>query len=273
MFGNDLDVWQFVAIAFIGMAAGVLGGMLGVGGSVVMIPGLTLLLCPNQHVYQAAAMIANVAVSVPAALRHRKAQTVVPQVIKWLLPAALVMVVVGVYLSNLAIFQGQEHERRLRRVFAAFLAYVIVMNIRQLRSSQSADGLEQARLTPGRCGAVGGVMGTVAGLLGIGGGAIAVPLQQVLLKLPLRQCIANSATVICITAAVGAAYKNATLPQADAWHTSVGLAVMLGPTAWIGGRLGASLTHRLPLRQVRIVFICLMVVAAFRMADISIGLG
>ena len=39
----NLDLWHFAAVLVLGLVAGVLGGMLGVGGSVIMIPGLVLL--------------------------------------------------------------------------------------------------------------------------------------------------------------------------------------------------------------------------------------
>ena len=79
----------FVLILLLGLLAGVLGGMLGVGGSVVMIPGLAILFSmsksaePNQHLFQACAMIVNVVVSVPAMLRHRKAGALVGDVLIW----------------------------------------------------------------------------------------------------------------------------------------------------------------------------------------------
>ena len=106
-------------------------------------------------------------------------------------------------------------------------------------------------------------------MLGVGGGAVAVPLQQVLLKLPLRTCIANSSAIICVSAAMGAIYKNASLAQHGyLWTDSLILALLLAPTCVLGGYLGAALTHKLPIRQVRIAFILLMIVAAVKMAAI-----
>ena len=67
------DPVVIAAVLATGLIAGVLGGMLGVGGSVIMIPGLTLVLGYDQHLYQASAMVANVAGAVPAALRHHRA--------------------------------------------------------------------------------------------------------------------------------------------------------------------------------------------------------
>jgi len=279
---------ELLAIAGLGLAAGTLGGMLGVGGSVLMIPGLVFILGRptgvEQHLYQAAAMIANVAVSVPAALRHRRAGAMTPAALRWMLPAALGCVVLGVWLSNLPVFAGQDGGTWLGRLLAVFLVYVIVVNVQKLRQPSASPSTgpsnteDLSGATPQRGLTVGAVMGTLAGLLGIGGGAVAVPLQQTLMRLPLRRCIANSSAVICVSAAVGAIYKNATLarwPVPDGaepitWGQGITLALLLAPTAWAGGRLGASLTHRLPLRAIRGAFVALMVVAAWKMADLPI---
>ncbi|MFW5681423.1 MAG: TSUP family transporter, partial [Phycisphaeraceae bacterium] len=251
-------------IAVTGLAAGLLGGLLGVGGSVIMIPALTALLGPEQHLYQAAAMAANVAVALPAARRHHKAGVARVDVLRWMLPAAVLAVLLGVAASNL--FEGDTAERWLKRLFALLLLYVIAVNIRRLiagrqRSTSRRTSAPDQRSGPvdtelaspvgtrrGASAAVGGVMGFVAGLLGIGGGAIAVPLQQVALRLPLRSCIANSSIVIVFSAAIGAVFKIATLDRHGlAFGDALLLAGLLAPTALLGGRVGASPTHRLPL--------------------------
>ncbi len=297
---------QLTGVGVLGLIAGTLGGLLGVGGSVVMIPGLVLLLGRphgvEQHLYQAVAMVANVAVAIPATLRHRRAGTMVPEVIRWMLPAAVVCIVLGVWLSNLPVFAGRTGGVWLGRVLAVFLVYVAVVNVLKLRTPAKAtlspiacdrsvgspaasdrakhdgdgdggDGGEaEGRVTPARSVLVGTIMGTAAGLLGIGGGALATPLQQTLMRLPLRRCIANSSAVMCGSASLGAVYKNATLGQHAVptvpldWRVGLTLGLLLAPTAWLGGRLGAGLTHRLPLRTVRAAFIALMLVAAWRMA-------
>lgn len=299
--------WLILLVAGLGMCAGMLGGLLGVGGSVIMIPGLTLLFGRDQHLYQAVAMVANVAVAIPAARRHYQSGTARPDVLRFMMPSAIVCVLLGVWISNRPIFAGNDGGQLLARVFAVFLVYVIAINIRKLWQSRSdkapqpdapgtpdapntadnasdtrdategggGDKASAERITAARSSTVGVIMGTMAGLLGIGGGAQAVPLQQVLLKLPLRSCIANSSMVICFSAAIGGAYKVASLGPSGAdqsmpsWQHALIAAAVLAPTAFLGGRLGASLTHRLPLGQVRLIFVLLMAVAAWRMAGIG----
>jgi len=277
------DPVVLVSILLLGLLAGTLGGMLGIGGSIVMIPGLAILFslgrtpAPNQHLFQASAMIVNVVVSVPAALRHRKADALVPEALVWMLPGALVSILLGVWVSNLPVFSGAEGGRWLGKLLAVFMVYIIVMNILKLRARKEQMIGDGPCVTPVGATSVGLAMGTAAGLLGIGGGTIAVALQQSLLKLPLRKCIANSSAIICVSATIGAIYKNATLAQHATeaspvnWQASLLIAFLLAPTAWVGARIGSGLTHTLPIKQVRIAFICLMAVAAWKMAGLPFG--
>lgn len=272
-----------VLIALIGLLAGTLGGLLGVGGSVITIPGMAILFGTgeNQHLYQAAAMTANLAVAIPAARRHHHAGALNPPVLRWMLPVAILGIVLGVLASNLHIFENEEGGLWLGRILAIFMLYVVAVNIRKLlhlRAGKPRNDMDNARITPLRSGSAGAVMGLAAGLLGIGGGALAVPLQQMLTKIPLRNAIANSSFVMVFSAGIGAALKLFTLDQhypttldaEPAWQTAVILALILAPTAILGASKGAVLTHKLRVHYVRFAFIMLMIVAAFKMAAIPI---
>lgn len=283
------EPWIVVVIAVVGLFAGLLGGLLGIGGSLVMIPALVVLFGQglaepgfagtfptlNQHLYQASAMIVNILVAIPATFSHTRAKAVLPEVIGPMLPASMVAIVLGVAASNLPIFSegvgGVSGPVLLGRVMAVFMIYVIVMNARKLISPSPGAAnpipAEAPRITVTRSVLAGLGMGFVGGLLGVGGGAIAVPMQQILLKLPLRTCIANSAAVMCASSVIGAAYKNATLGQHDlAIGDSLLIAVLLGPTALIGGLFGAKLTHVLPVWWVRLAFVLLLLVVGWKMA-------
>lgn len=288
-----LDIPIVVQILGLGFVAGIFGGLLGVGGSTIVIPGLTLIFGYNQHLYQAAAMVVNVVICVPAAIRHYQAGAMTGWVLRRMLPLAVLFVFAGVWLSNRSMFQGADGGLWLGRILAVFMLYVIVVNIRRLwrpddqdrvmqtppchsipeddRSLSNNEKTSEETASQGSVGAacVGTLMGLIAGLLGIGGGAVAVPLQQLILRLPLRCCIANSSAVICFSAALGAIYKNATLGGHDwTWKESLILALLLAPSGWLGGHIGAGMTHRLPVRQVRLAFICLMAVSSIKMAAI-----
>ena len=62
---------DIVMLLLTGFGAGLLGGFVGIGGSIIMIPAMLLLLGQNQHLYQAAAMIVNVVVALSGAVCMR----------------------------------------------------------------------------------------------------------------------------------------------------------------------------------------------------------
>ncbi|QQE12973.1 sulfite exporter TauE/SafE family protein [Planctomycetota bacterium] len=263
------------AIALIALLAGTLGGMLGVGGSLIIIPGLYFILGPQQQLFQASAMIINVFIAIPAAYKHYKKHGMTPQHIKWMLPASISFVLIGVYTSNL--FKGPEGNIILGRILAIFLAYVLIINIKRLFTPPKKLIHPEDEQTPNkplnyrlRAIIVGIFNGFSAGLLGIGGGAITVPSQQVLLKLPLKNCIANSSALIIFSSAVGATYKNLSLNTLNDAYTirqSLTIAAVCIPVAFLSSRMGAQLTHTLPTKYIRIFFIILLLVAGYKLAD------
>jgi uncharacterized protein len=59
-----------IGAALIGLAGGVLAGLLGVGGGVLFVPGLVLLLSLDQHHAEATSLLAIVPVAIVGAYRH-----------------------------------------------------------------------------------------------------------------------------------------------------------------------------------------------------------
>ncbi len=278
-FFNQYELYQWFIVAGLGLIAGILGGLLGVGGGVIILPGLAIILGQNQHIYQAAAMISNVAVCIPAALRHNKAGVLKKSVLINVLPATIIFILVGVYLSNLDIFKSSDGQAYLRYTMGAFMIYVIFANLKKLhlskpqkmesnraKTEQNEPKREETeQITSKRGLLIGIIVGTIAGLLGIGGGSISVPLQQTILKIPLRSCIGNSSAIIAVSAFFGAIYKNTSVQtEAGFAYPGIAIALILIPGAIFGGRIGAKLTHVLPLKTVRIIFILLLTVGAYK---------
>lgn len=259
-----LDAADTAALLIVGLFAGLLGGLAGLGGSILMIPAMALLFhgrpFDNQHLYQAAAMAVNVAVSVPAALRHKKSGMIRGDLFRWMLPATLVLMVVGVLLGNLI------SSAVLERVFAVFVAVVAVQTVWAAVKKEPELDESLARVTAGRGLTVGGVMGLAAGVLGVGGGIVAVPLARALCRLPLKKCIAASAAVMGLTSLFGAGLKIATLHEHNLSpvHALV-LALTLAPTAIVGGYVGAGLTKSLPLSVVRSALAGLLIASSLKM--------
>ena len=263
---------DYLILVAIGILMGLFGGLLGIGGSVVMIPALVFAFGENQHLYQASAMICNFFVGAAAVIVHKKADVLMTDVIKWLVPFAALGIIIGVTISNSSVF-AKSNSYLLARIFGLFMIYVVVYNcFRFGKPRGGADGFDISRTVRSvpltiLCGLLSGI---TAGLLGIGGGVICVPAQQLLLKMPLKRAISNSAATIASIALVGAFYKNITLAQHSIHIAeSLKIALVVIPGAIVGAFLGGRVMHKLPASVVRIVFILLAGLACFKLLTVA----
>jgi uncharacterized membrane protein YfcA len=258
------SIFEILVLVVVGLVSGALGGLLGIGGSTIMIPVLTIILKKDQHLSQAIGMIVGVFVAAPAMTQHLRARAVRKDVVLRMLPFGLVFIILGVMASDL--LDGED----LKKIFGVFLMYVVFANAYRLIAGKPEPHVSEERTGWGPCAFVGTVMGFSAGLLGIGGGAISVPLLQRVCNLPLRQCIGTTTAVMGITAAVGSFRKNMTLPdQGLSIVESLITSAWLIPTAIVGSLIGATLTHALPLKYVRVAFILLMGWAGLEMLGVA----
>lgn len=262
---------EYLILALIGFVMGTVGGLLGVGGSIIMIPALVLIRGENQHLYQAAAMMCNFFVATSAVLVHRKNNMLMGSVLKFLIPAAIAGVIIGVSISNLPFFAG-EKSAVLARIFGGFMVYVAAYNCLKLfkiTDENKTPSTSQIKRSIPMTYLVGLVTGIGAGMLGLGGGSICVPLQQLFLKIPLKKAISNSAATIILIAVFGSTMKNLTLStHGIAITESLKIAVFVIPTAFIGGYCGGHFLHKLPKTIVRVIFIIMMILASYKMLTV-----
>ncbi|MFI4898876.1 MAG: sulfite exporter TauE/SafE family protein [Phycisphaerales bacterium JB059] len=260
----------------IGLVAGLVGGLAGIGGSIIMLPALGLFIGyqtpehTEHHLYMAAAMTVNIVVAFSSRAQHRKAGALRPRIVRPLITSMALAIVLGVLLSN--VFEGDIARRALILFLFAFCAYTLVTTLRRLPEHEESDQRGGAPLLL----AIGAFTGLLAGFLGIGGGLVMVPLLQFLARIPLRLCIATSAAVMWLTALVGAIAKLATLSQ----HTIEGvplhladalaLALPMGVGARVGAANGATITHRIRLPLLRVAIATLLAGAGARMAGVGV---
>ncbi|MCK4341047.1 MAG: sulfite exporter TauE/SafE family protein [Phycisphaerae bacterium] len=267
---------EFMLLA-VGLAAGLIGGTLGVGGGILMIPAMVIFLGdqaygPNSfHVYKLAAISTSIVLSVPAIVRHSRARAIVYPMLPGILPLAAVGVVIGVFAASLFV---DEQTRLLRQSFGVFLEFVVLFDVYQeWRALRGSEHFRSTCPMPNRRTLIGLVVGLpagiIAGLLGVGGGVWAVPAQRQLLGIRIRNAIANSAVAILGIAIVTSAALSYSIHQFRDDHVSplngYWLTLWLAPGALIGGWFGASLTHRLPVRWLRYAFQVLLAMTGLKL--------
>lgn len=237
----------------------------------VIIPAMVLCFGENQHLYQAAAMVCNVFIGMTSLIAHKKANAIIPSVLKFFIPLQICGIVLGVWLSNSALFMG-DRSYLLARCFGVFLVFVATYNFFRLFSKRAPTepGVECKVYSKPISMSMGLVVGTTAGLLGIGAGGISTPLQQMLLKIPLRRAMANSAAMIACVAWIGASYKVATIGKHGIGVVEpLKIAAVIIPAAMVGSYIGSHAMHKLSSNVVRAVFVAILGLAAVRMLTIS----
>ena len=91
-----------IAIALlIGLVAGVLAGMLGVGGGLITIPGMVLILGVNQHTAQGTALGVIVFTALVGAIAHHRQGNVKSNLAVRIIPSAIVFSLLGAWISGL----------------------------------------------------------------------------------------------------------------------------------------------------------------------------
>jgi uncharacterized membrane protein YfcA len=181
----------------VGLLAGFLSGMFGVGGGILIVPGLVLLLGMEQRLAHSTSLAAALPISAAAIIGFAIAGEV-----DWL---AAIPIIIGASVG--AVF-GTSWLWRLpvRALRFSFAAVLVVSAARLLIHIPTAGG--RAPLTPLTIlGLVvlGLLSGMLAGLLGVGGGIVIVPALVILWGSTTVVAKGTSLAVIVFTAMVGTA--------------------------------------------------------------------
>lgn len=162
----DGSARSIIVLIVIGMLVGVLSGMFGIGGGTVIVPALVWLGLSQRNA-AATSTLAIVPTSISGVISYATGGHV-----DWLAAALLFCgMFIGGQIGSWLL--SRLPELVLRWIFVAFLVFVV---INQVSFVPSRDHQIAMSVTTGICLALLGVIiGTLAGLLGIGGGALAVP--------------------------------------------------------------------------------------------------
>ncbi len=267
-----------LACLAVGAVAGLLAGLLGVGGGLVIVPALVWLLPPLgldrewvMHVALATALASILFTSVSSTLAHWRRAAVGWREVGWLGPGLLVGAWAG------ALFAASLSGTTLRVVVAAFCMFAAwQLGFGRTRALQG----EHAQPHGPGLSASGLGIGALSAVVGIGGGSLTVPLL-VWHGVPPVRAVATSAACGFIIAVAGAAgwvfAGRAAPPDVDGmlgfvwWPGALALAassVLLAP-------LGARLAHALPAMTLRRVFAGFLLAVAMLLAwpVVTEGLG
>jgi uncharacterized protein len=245
---------HIVTVLALGLTAGVLVGLLGIGGGVILVPAMVYLLGFDQHLAQGTSLFILLPPIGLGALREYWRNGKVD------LRAGICCAVgflVGGYGGGLLAVPLPS--RDLRGIFGAFLMLSSVLLWNKTRSRgkslSSAAGGEEPDNAARMAGitVVAALCGVAAGMVGIGGGVLLVPLLGLLFG--FSQHRAQGTSLVALIPPTGIL---AFLEYAKAGYVSWEIGLLLIPGVFLGGILGGQMARQLNPRRMRRVFAGLM---------------
>ncbi len=250
-----------------GAFAGVMAGLLGVGGGIVIVPVLDTALelqgvdpAIRMHLAVATSLATIIPTSISSALAHHRKGAVDFPLVRFWGPFILVGSVCGTLLASR--LDGSS----LSLVFGVVALLVAIKMMIPMEGVHLTSGIKR--------GPVGATIpfgiGGISSMMGIGGGSLSVPAMTLMAE-PIHKAVATSAVFgLCIAlpgalAFVASGWGDARLPPGSLGFVNLIGFLFIAPTTVLFAPLGAKLAHRLSQRHLSLVFGVFLLVVSVRM--------
>ncbi len=250
----------------LGIFAGVLAGMLGVGGGLVIVPMLviafTLQGFPPENIMHLAlgtSLASIIFTAIVSSLSHHKRKGVDWDIVKKICLGILIGTYIGSFIAS------EISAQILKLFFAVFLFYVTYQMLfgkapKASRTIPKFFGLSIAGLG----------IGFISSLVGIGGGTLSVPFM-VWHNVEMKKAIGTSSAIgfpIAISGALGYFINGLSvvgLPEYSAGYIYLPALISIVIFSMLSAPLGVRLTHALPVAKIKKCFAVLLVIVAIKM--------
>ncbi len=256
-----------LALMATGIIAGIMAGLLGVGGGIVIVPVLYHLFslleidpAVRMHMAVGTSLATIIPTSIVSARSHYAKGSMDIDLLRTLGPFVLVGAIAGGFAGSL--FDGAV----LSTVFATVALLVAANMAFRPEGSSLRDGL------PKKAGQtlIGGLIGAVSAVMGIGGGTLGVPVLSAC-NYPIRRAVGTASAlgvIIGIPGAIGfiaAGIGVAARPPGSIGYINlIGFALIV-PLTMRMAPVGASIAHRINPKSLRLAFAIFLALTAARM--------
>ena len=297
-----MDIVTIIIAVFVGMAIGVLSGMLGIGGGTVMVPVFKLGFGMTAIGSTATSLFAIIPTAISGSVTHVRQKTCIPKLGVLAGVGGACMSPIGVWLasqsqgwmimlaaaivigySSYTMFQKalKAPKTRGRGASAASdeasgtqkgAARAASANVPKAAAKRGEDAATPAyqgsSVDPKRLWLgfpIGVVAGLVAGYVGVGGGFLMVPLFLSILGVDMKHASGSSLLAIAILSTPGA------ITQIIMGNVAIAIAIAVVVGSVPGAMLGARLMKRIPERELRFLFAGVLLVAAILLVLQEVG--
>jgi uncharacterized membrane protein YfcA len=261
-------IMEAVFIALYAVGVGTISSMVGIGGGIFNTPLLMIIFLLSAQFAPATALVAALFLAVASSIVYwrQDPRPIIPKAGLFLALTTAPGSIIGVFLRTMI-----ESDYALRLIFGIALMPVAIKMLFAVKrekgdiaselESYSISDLTDKRLTISLLG--GFIGGISAGLLGIGGGAVIVPVLSVLMGLPMHAAVATSMFTMMFTASAGTA-MNYIQGYINPYY-----AIALGVGMVIGAQFGSRLACKVNSVQLKRIFGLILVFPLVKMMKLG----
>lgn len=256
-----------VGLLLTGAIAGVLAGLLGVGGGIVIVPVLIViveLFNVDDNIAMLLVVGTSLATIVPTSISsakaHNKRGAIDSDILKGWIPAVFIGALIGGVASKYIGSNG------LTLIFG-LVALVVSINLALKNNLRLASAPPHTRTIQS---AIALPIGFTSALMGIGGGTLSVPILS-MLSVPVHRAVATASVfglAIAIPAVCGFIWAGLGVdgrPPGSIGFVNIPAAVLLFSMSIFTAPLGVKLAHSLEPRKLKVAFAVFLAVSALRM--------
>lgn len=262
-----------IALIAIGLLAGTLGSLVGLGGGFIIVPFLTLLFAlPSSKVAGTSTAIVFIS-ALSSTLSYLKLKRIdlrsgflfalvsipgafIGAYFSHMMPTEYFDLFFGIFLVAVSMFLVFRKSSQSRQVMAG----------RSVRHLVDADGNTYDYTFYLPIGMIAGfLVGFLSSLFGIGGGTVMVPVMVLALGFPAQVATATSMFMILVSSLIGTG-AHALLRDIRWWD-----AVLLAIGAWAGGRIGPQIAKKISGQWLLRTLAVLMLLTATRMIWLALS--
>ncbi len=260
-----MDIGLILALLAMGAFGGFAAGLLGIGGGMVLVPFITMIftargIAPELVIHMAiATSLATILFTSLSSVRaHHQHGAVLWPVVKLLAPGILVGSWIGPWI-------GKQMDAS---VLALFFGVFVAFSATQMLIGKKPAATRELPGAPGMF-AAGGVIGTLSGIVGAGGGFVSVPFMT-WCGVRIHNAVATSAALgfpIALSGTLSNIYHGWGEPALPAYSLGFiylpALAIIALASVTMAP-LGARTAHKMPVRQLQKIFaVILYALAAY----------
>lgn len=248
-----------ILMAGLGLAAGFMSGLLGIGGGIVVAP--LLLYTPqifgfaplSVKVVAGLTIVQGLFSCLSGMIIHRRFHFVSDSLAALMGLSIFVAALIG---STASHFFSNRALLAVLAWLALAAAALVLKPVSDEGDNADASAVNYSRF---RAVSVSAFVGLLGGLVGQGGSFILIPLMIAYVKIPTRIAIGSNLAIVFMSSLAGVIGKAAT-GQIE-WHLAVPLALAAMPAAQLGGMA----SRRVPAAYLRKSLAAVIAIAALRM--------